>query len=280
MQISTELSKKRLESIDVVRGIVMIIMALDHVRDYLHITANTDDPLNLATTTPALFFTRWITHFCAPTFIFLSGTSIYLQSIRKTKNELSGFLWKRGLWLIFVECVIVTFAWSFNPCYNNIFLQVIWTIGICMVCMSILVRLPYHLILIMGLIIVFGHDLLDYPEAVQGFKAGFVWDLLHHGFFVPYRIIPGHTLIIIYPFLPWLGVMMLGYCAGKLFTAEFSPEQRKKYLVYLGIGLVFIFVLLRFIDHYGDPIPWAAQKNMLYTFLNFIKVNKYPPSIM
>src|SRR6187549_2793078 len=122
-------TKNRIESIDILRGIVMVLMALDHVRDYFHITANTDDPLNLATTTPLLYFTRWITHFCAPVFVFLSGTSIYLQSLRKTKNELSIFLVKRGLWLIFVEVIIISLAWTFLPTYNFIPFQVIWTIG-------------------------------------------------------------------------------------------------------------------------------------------------------
>src|SRR5689334_3519453 len=129
--------KFRIESIDVLRGIVMVIMALDHVRDFTHVAAQTDDPLNLATTTPILFFTRWITHLCAPTFVFLSGVSVYLQSLRKTKKELSVFLIKRGLWLIFVEWFIVSFGWSFNPNYNFIVFGVIWTIGICMVILGL-----------------------------------------------------------------------------------------------------------------------------------------------
>ncbi len=128
--MQTKTIQKRILSIDILRGIVMVLMALDHVRDYFHITAWTDNPLNLDTTTPALFFTRWITHFCAPTFVFLSGVSIYLQSLRKTKNELSLFLMKRGLWLVFLEVTVISFAWSYNPNYNFIFLQVIWVIGI------------------------------------------------------------------------------------------------------------------------------------------------------
>src|SRR5437588_6513300 len=127
--VSASLIKRRIQSIDILRGIVMVIMALDHVRDYFHITAMTDDPLNLASTTPQLYFTRWITHFCAPVFVFLSGTSIYLVSLRKSKKQLSKFLIKRGFWLILVELVLITFAWTFNPLYNVLILQVIWAIG-------------------------------------------------------------------------------------------------------------------------------------------------------
>jgi len=186
------LNQKRIESIDILRGIVMIIMALDHTRDYLHIASNTDDPLNLATTSPALFFTRWITHFCAPIFVFLSGTSAYLQGMRKSKKELSLFLIKRGLWLIFAEFVIIAFAWTFNPFFNLFPMQVIWAIGISMVILGFVIRLPYKVILAIGLMIVLGHNLLDIPEAAPNFKAGFWWDLFHHGHFVPYAIAPNH----------------------------------------------------------------------------------------
>ena len=143
MQPSLTSTQKRIDSIDILRGIVMVIMALDHVRDYFHYAANTDDPLNLATTTPFLFFTRWITHFCAPVFVFLSGTSIYLQSLRKSKKELSSFLIKRGLWLIFVEWAIISLGWTFNLAYQFIPFQVIWAIGISMILLGVFVRLPY-----------------------------------------------------------------------------------------------------------------------------------------
>src|SRR6185436_11216543 len=240
------LTKNRIESIDILRGIVMVIMALDHVRDYFHISANTADPLDPATTTFFLFFTRWITHFCAPVFVFLSGTSIYLQSQRKTKKELSTFLITRGLWLIFVEVVIVTFAWSFNPNYTFHFLQVIWTIGISMVLLGLLIYLPFNVLLALGLLIVLGHNLLDIPESAPGFEAGFWWDLLHHGAFVPYAYAPNHSLFLVYPFVAWLGLMILGYCFGVFFTEKFSTEERKKILVRLGAGLIIFFIALRF----------------------------------
>jgi uncharacterized membrane protein len=272
--------KKRVDSIDILRGIVMVIMALDHVRDFFHIHANTDDPLNLITTTPWLFFTRWITHFCAPIFVFLSGVSIYLQSLRKTKKELSAFLIKRGLWLIFAEVVIVTLAISFNPFYNFILLQVIWAIGISMVILGVLIHLPFKFILTLALVIVLGHNLLDIPESAPGFKAGFWWDLLHHGFFAVYPFAPNHVVAIMYPFVPWLGLMLLGYCTGTFFTSTYSSEQRKKILLRIGMAVILFFIVVRLINVYGDPFSWSVQRNGLYTFLSFIKVHKYPPSLM
>jgi uncharacterized membrane protein len=273
-------SKNRIESIDVLRGLVMIIMALDHVRDYFHIAANTDDPLNLVTTTPILFFTRWITHFCAPVFVFLSGTSVYLQGLRKSKKELSIFLMKRGLWLIFIELAIITFAWSFNPAYNVFFFQVIWAIGISMFVMGLLIRLPFNIILSLGILIVFGHNILDFPESAQGFQAGFWWDLLHYGRFTPFHISENHDMLMVYPFVPWLGLMMLGYCFGKLLLSAKTIEERRRKLNILGVCLILFFTVLRFSNLYGDPVPWTPQKNFLYTFFSFINVFKYPPSLL
>jgi len=272
--------QKRIQSIDILRGIVMVIMALDHVRDYFHINAWTDDPMNLETTTPALYFTRYITHFCAPTFVFLSGVSIYLQSLRKTKPELSAFLIKRGLWLIFVELVIVSFAWSFNPAFERFPLAIIWAIGISMFILGLLIRLPYKLILGLGLLIVFGHNLLDYPEAATGFNGGFWLDLLHSSKWTSYQIIGDHNLIIAYPFLPWLGLMIIGYCAGKLFSPQFETARRKTLLTQIGISLLFLFVILRGINVYGDPLAWSEQRNGLYTFFSFMNIHKYPPSLL
>lgn len=276
----TATTKSRILSIDIIRGIAMVIMALDHVRDYFHIYANTDDPLNLATTTPQLFFTRWITHFCAPIFVFLSGTSIYLQSLRKTKKELSSFLIRRGLWLIFVEVVIVAFAWTFIPTFNIIPLGVIWSIGISMVLLGLLIHLPYKSILLLGFVIVFGHNLLDIPESAPGFKAGFWWDLLHHGNFVPYQFADKHYLLMIYPFVAWTGVMLLGYCAGVFFTAAYTQERRRKILLGTGLALIGLFILLRFMNIYGDPHPWQTQSTALLSFFSFINVHKYPPSLL
>lgn len=280
MQPSINPDQKRIDSIDILRGIVMVIMALDHVRDFFHIEGNTDDPLNLATTTPILFFTRWITHFCAPVFVFLSGTSIYLQSLRKTKKQLSLFLIKRGLWLVVAEVLIVSLGLTFNPFYNFILLQVIWATGISMFLLGLIIHLPYKFILALGLIIVLGHNLLDIPEAAPGFKAGFWWDLFHHGQFAIYSFAPNHVIAIMYPFVPWLGLMLMGYCTGIFFTRQYQPEQRRKILIRLGISTIVFFVLVRFINIYGDPFAWTPQKNGFLSFLAFIKAHKYPPSLL
>jgi len=272
--------QQRIQSIDILRGIAMVIMALDHVRDYFHIYAWTDDPLNLETTTPALYFTRYITHFCAPTFVFLSGVSIYLQSLRKTKPELSAFLIKRGLWLIFVELVIVAFAWSFNPAFERFPLGVIWAIGVSMFLLGFIIRLPYKLILGLGLIIVFGHNLLDFPEATTGFQGGFWLDLLHSSKWTSYEIMENRNLIIAYPFLPWLGLMMVGYCTGQLFSPQFDAVRRNKLLTQMGICLLVLFLILRGINVYGDPVAWSPQRNGLYTFFSFLNIHKYPPSLL
>ncbi|HZI68876.1 MAG TPA: heparan-alpha-glucosaminide N-acetyltransferase domain-containing protein [Hanamia sp.] len=271
------ISNRRIESIDILRGIVMVIMALDHARDYFHFA---DAPLNLSRTTTILFFTRWITHYCAPIFVFLSGTSIFLQGLRKSKKVLQSFLVKRGLWLIFVETVIVSFAWTFNPNYNLIIFQVIWAIGISMLLLGLLIRLPFNFILALGLIIVLGHNLLDFPEAAPKFKAGFWWDLFHHGFFAAYPINQNHFLVILYPFVPWTGLMMLGYCSGVFFSSKFTVERRRKILSRTGIGLILFFIVLRFLNFYGNPEPWSVQKNAWFTVLSFINVHKYPPSLL
>ena len=280
MQPNLSQNKNRIESIDIVRGLVMLIMALDHVRDYIHSTSVTEDPLNLQTTTPILFFTRWITHFCAPTFVFLSGSSIYLQSLRKTKKELSSFLIKRGLWLIFAEFFIISLGWTFNPFYNAIPLQVIWAIGISMVILGICIKLPLKFIFAIGLTIVLFHNLLDIPESAKDFKAGFWWDLLHHGNFVPYQFAPNHFILIVYPFLAWTGWMMLGYCFGIFFGPTYTSQQRKSIFIKMGVAVLLFFIVLRYSNFYGDPFPWSSEKNTVLSIFSFIKVNKYPPSLL
>jgi len=260
----------------------MVIMAIDHVRDFFHITASTDSPTNLATTTPQLFFTRWITHFCAPVFVLLAGTSAYLVGLKKTKSQLSSFLIKRGLWFILIEIFVMSFLFTFNPFYNVIIFQVIWATAISMVILGLVIWLnvPVKFILIIGLIIVFGHNLLDKPEAARDGKVGFIWDLLHHGFFAIYTIFPNHILIILYPFFPWTGVMFCGYALGKLFEPQFDEAKRKRTLITIGFLLTVIFIVLRLINHYGDPRPWNTQRDGLYSFLSFINLTKYPPSLM
>lgn len=267
----------RINSIDLLRGLIMIIMALDHVRDFFHTTAWTADPLDPATTTPALYFTRWVTHLCAPTFVFLAGASIYFQSLRKSKAELSEFLIKRGLWLALVEITIQNFAFSFDIHFGIIALQTIWSIGISMVVLGLMVRTSFKAILITGLIIVLGHNALDFIEAGRTTPIGWWYDLLHHIGFYP--LTKNHSLLIFYPFLPWTGLMMMGYCFGKLFL-RYEGAQRRKMLLALGAGLLVFFVLLRFINVYGNPFPWSHQENAMRTFFSFMNLQKYPPSLL
>lgn len=267
----------RIESIDLLRGLVMIIMALDHTRNFIHEGALVADPLDLATTNPALFFTRWVTHFCAPIFVFLAGTSAFLQGQRKTKKELAAFLIKRGLWLILVEVTLITFGITFDITFNIFFLQVIWAIGISMVLLGLMIWLPFKAILATGLLIVIGHNSLDFYEAANPGNSSLFYSLLHRQNFIPFG--NGRILGILYPFLPWTGLMLLGYCFGKLFTA-YDGSARRTLLLKLGASVIALFVVLRFINVYGDPSPWSEQKTAFLSVLSFINTTKYPPSLL
>ncbi len=267
----------RIGSIDLLRGLVMIIMALDHSRDFFHAAALSDDPLNLATTTPFLYFTRWITHFCAPVFVFLAGTSGWLQSRRKSKKELSRFLITRGLWLILIEVTVITLGVSGDIHFSFFILQTIWSIGISMVVLGLVIWLPFYLILLAGLLIVFGHNTLDFAEAARKGDVPLWWNFLHLPKVV--HLWGNHSLMIFYPFLPWTGLMILGYCCGKIFS-NYEPPQRNKILLWFGIGLLAFFAALRASNLYGDPGHWSLQKNGLFSFLSFMNVQKYPPSLL
>jgi uncharacterized membrane protein len=280
-------TRNRIQSIDILRGLIMVIMALDHVRDFLYkapIGKTADaalDPTNMQTTFPLLFFTRWITHFCAPIFVFLAGVSVYLMCQRKTKKEVSMFLIKRGFWLVFVEVIIITFGWTFNPFFNVIILQVIWAIGASMIVLGLLVLLPYRIIFVIGLLIVAGHNILDYPSVSSGLKGTLLADLLYFANFSVQTLDQNHFFIIIYAFLPWTGVMLLGYCFGKLYQSGIDPVWRRKMLVRIGTGLILLFIIVRFTNLYGDPVPWTSQpRGPVYTFLSFLNLNKYPPSLL
>ena len=270
-----ERSTYRITSIDILRGLVMVIMALDHTRDFFHITAMTDDPLNLATTTPQLFFTRWITHYCAPTFVFLSGTSAYLSSKNKTRGDASSFLIKRGIWLVFIEMAVITLGLTFNPLYNFIIWQVIWAIGCSMILLGLLIRLPFPVIFITGLLLFFGHDIFNHIQVPQNGFSGYLVKIL---FTARGTILPlpnNHFIGIFYAILPWTGVMLLGYSAGYWYRREFSAIKRKQLLMGTGVALVLLFIVLRYFNSYGDPAPWDKQH-----FLSFINPSKYPPSLL
>jgi len=267
----------RIQSIDLLRGVIMVVMALDHVRDYFHLGAFNYDPVNMETTNPVLFFTRFITHYCAPNFIFLAGTSAFLYGAKKTKKELSKFLVSRGLWLIFVEVVIMNFLWWFDISYGFVNLQVIWAIGICMILLGLIIYLPIKWILILGLLMVFGHNFFD-GIVMQGTSfESIIWYVMHQQSFIPFG---SRMVAIYYPLIPWVGVMALGYCFGELYKSGFNVRLRKKWLLGLGIGALTIFLVLRGFNIYGDPIPWSVQKDGTFTLMSFLNVYKYPPSLL
>ena len=271
------ISQKRINSIDLLRGLVMIIMALDHVRDYFHTGAFLYDPLDLDKTSVTLFFTRWITHFCAPVFMFLAGTSAFLVGQKKTRKALSLFLFKRGLWLVLLELTLINFGWNFDIAFTNIYFIVIWALGISMIVLAGLIYLHYKLILLIGVVLVAGHDLLDNIHVPGNNLPAFGWALLHDQNFFSWQ---GKNILVGYPVLPWIGVMALGYCLGILYTNAYSAEKRKKMLLIIGSSAIVLFIMIRGTNFYGDPSHSSHQQTAFYTFLSFIKTTKYPPSLL
>jgi uncharacterized membrane protein len=271
------LNKPRIQSLDLLRGLVMIIMALDHVRDYYHVGSFMIDPTDMGKTNLALFATRWITHFCAPVFMFLAGTSAFLMGRKKTKGELSMFLLTRGLWLIFLELTIIGFGWSFQIDVHHFNLSVIWALGACMIFLSGLIWLPFNAILVIGLLLVCGHNALDTVHVQGNSLTAFGWMLLHEqggGTFGDVRI------FVMYPILSWIGVMALGYCLGKLYATGIDPAKRKKTLSILGSSAIAVFVVLRYSNIYGDAAHWSSQPSNAFSVLSFFNTTKYPPSLL
>lgn len=256
----------------------MIIMALDHCRDFLHYNVTIgEDPLDFSNTNVFLFLTRWITNFCAPVFVFLSGTSIFLYSSKvKSKKQVAFFLLTRGIWLMLVEVFIIQPLWDFNIIV--IFLQVIWAIGLSMVLLSVLQFLPYRVLPVVGLTLVFAHNLLDKTVIETPFWESVSWSIIHQQH--SYQINDHLLFTVQYPFLPWLGLMILGYSAGRLYLPDFSQALRKKILRITGLVAILLFVLIRSINRYGDMHSWAIQKTSVFTLLDFIKTTKYPPSLL
>ncbi len=267
----TRAGRPRLDAIDLLRGLVIVLMVLDHVRDFFHVDAFVFNPTDPERTTLAVFATRWVTHLCAPTFVFLAGASAYLQGVNgKSPGELARFLATRGMWLVVLELTIVGFGLNFAP---MVFLEVIWAIGASMLLLALLVRLRPAWIGALGVMIVAGHGLLGPIDAAQLGSLGPMWLALFEVGLL--RGVPG---FIAYPVVPWFGIMCLGYGLGFVFTLPAS--RRRRLFAMLGTGALLAFVVLRAINGYGDPAPWRSFPNTLQTMLSFFNVSKYPPSLL
>jgi len=281
----------RIDSIDVLRGIVMVIMMLDNTRDFVYrYVLQGFDPTDLQHTSVKLFFTRWITHFCAPVFVFLAGTGAYLQIARgKPKSELSRFLITRGLWLIVLEFTWVRIAVTFNVDYRFLgVMQVIWVIGVSMIVLALLIHLPLRVVGAFGVLMIALHNLLDRfhvagwrgPQTlVPGFWAK-TFIILHQAF-EPLPVLwffPSPIVFVLYPLIPWVGVMAAGYAFGSLY--QLSAERRRRLLLLLGTVITVGFFVIRAINHYGEPSHWARMGNWKFTVLSFFNVTKYPPSLL
>jgi uncharacterized membrane protein len=266
----------RIESVDLLRGVAIVLMSLDHVREFLQ--AEQVDPLDLSKTSVILFFTRWVTHFCAPVFVFLAGAGAALSlAAGRSRGETARFLLIRGLWLVVLELTLVRFGWFFSFAYEGKFCvaQVIWAIGWSMVLLAPAVYLPVSVVATIGVAIVAFHNLFDGVPSSQFGAWGWVWNLLHAGGPLP---VPRLNIHVAYPLLPWMGVMYAGYAGGWLY--QLTPKARRRNLVGLGCILTLLFVGLRMANSYGDPHPWSPQPTAMFSFLSFLNCQKYPPSLL
>jgi uncharacterized membrane protein len=275
--MGTKLTRpERLDSIDLLRGVVMILMALDHVRDFFSDRLFLD-ATDLKTTTPAVFLTRWVTHFCAPTFIFLAGTAAFLAGTRgRSRTDLSWFLLTRGLWLAFLEVTINRALWMFNYDLHHHGAGVFWAIGWAMVVLAGLVYLPASVVALLGVLMIVLHNLLDGLTAGQVGLPGWLWVILHSP--GDATVVDGFTFGTGYCLVPWVGVMAAGYGFGKLLLLD--RAVRRRVLLLLGAALTLGFVILRAANVYGDPRPWVEQSSPLWTLLSFLNCTKYPPSLL
>ena len=260
----------RLTSVDTLRGIVMILMALDHVRDFFGVPGLR--PTVLAQTTGPLFFTRWITHLCAPTFFLLTGTGACLALGRRTVPELSRFLLTRGLWLFVLEVTVIRcLGFQFNFDYQVTMLVVIWALGWAMIALAALCWLPVPVILAIGVGMIAGHHLLDWVRSTHP-----LWVMLHSQGIVVNR--PGFVVFVAYPLVPWIGVTAVGFVLGRVYS--WDAERRRTFLLRCGLGLTAAFLLLRAVNGYGDPAPWVRGASTIMTPISFFNVTKYPPSLL
>jgi len=255
----------------------MIIMALDHTRDYFHFDAFFFDPEDLTQTNIALYWTRFVTHFCAPVFVFLAGTSAFFVGQRKTKKQLSIWLLQRGFWLAVLELTVVRFGWLFNLEYSEVFVGVIWILGVSMICLSALIHLPSKFVIVVSLLAVFSHNFFDSFMPAEPITA-ILWSFLHVQGVLDVDFID--VLRVGYPLIPWIFVMPLGYHFGNLYRPTVSEEYRAQKLWQMGLACVVAFVALRASNLYGDSIQWSAQDSFGFTLLSFFQVTKYPPSLL
>jgi uncharacterized membrane protein len=261
--------KQRVDSIDLLRGLAMIVMALDHVRDFL--SGAHFDPTDVTKTTLGYYLTRFVTHFCAPTFVFLAGTSAYLQLARgKPKPVLARFLLTRGLWLVFLELTFVRFGWALNVDYHFVGVQVIWALGWSMVVLAPLVYLPPRVTAAIGLAVIVLHNLTDQVHATS-----WLWTVLHEGGVI--SLPAHHRVFVVYPLLPWAFVMAAGFGFGEL--VDVPPAKRRRRVLLVGAALALVFVALRASNVYGDPHPWAHHPSFGQTLGDFMNCEKYPPSL-
>ena len=262
----------RIVSIDVLRGLVMAVMALDHTRDFFGTSGfNPRDVME-----PTLFLTRWVTHFCAPTFIFLAGLSAFLYGRGRSTEELSRFLLIRGLWLILIDLTLIKFGWRFEVDFYRLSAGVIFVIGASMVALAALIWLPRWAIAGVSLIMIAGHNLFDGVRAEELGGASWAWHLLHEPGLVPLG--HGVNLYVLYPLIPWIGVMAAGYLLGPVMQLE--ERTRQRVLFGLGAAVTLGFIVLRATNLYGDPAPWTPQQTLLSTVLSFLNCEKYPPSLL
>jgi uncharacterized membrane protein len=267
-------SSTRIVSVDLLRGLIMIVMALDHVRDYF--TPYPWDPTDLSKASAALFFTRWITHFCAPIFVFLAGTSAYLyrRNTNCTRAHLQWFLVTRGLWLVLLEITLISFFWQFG--YHGIILQTLWSLGWSMVALAALLYLPLGAMLAIAFAMILGHNLLDGIHPQQFGDYAMLWAIVHEFYFDP--VTPDFFVAVGYPLVPWIGVMAAGYGFGRILDLERS--RRDRIMIAIGLALIALFLVLRLTNVYGDARLWAPNaRGMLYTMLQIGNTTKYPPSL-
>jgi uncharacterized membrane protein len=268
----------RIQSVDALRGVIMMLMAIDHIRDYVARSAQQFLPTDLTRTTPAIFLTRWITHFCAPVFMLTAGLGAYLWMTRghHSKGELSRLLISRGIWLIVLEVTILRLILlsqiSFTA--NPVILMILWAIGISMIGLAGLIYLPMHVIAAVSIVIIALHNLLDPVPAERFGRAAWMWDILHKQNVFSFH---GINFAIAYPVLPWIGVMAGGYCLGTVF--EWDAHRRRRFLVRMGLALTAAFFVVRALNIYGDPVRWSHQSSPVFTVLSFLNVTKYPPSL-